>query len=250
MRSPAKLWLSVAFLMMFTFSSCKQKSDEPTPATDVTAIRILPIGASRVEGRSPAHESYRYDLWKLLVGAGKSFDFIGSQKDEYAYPNFNGQAFDREHQAQGGYTSAQILELLQNSIDQIVAESGAPEIVLLGTPGGNDGLRGLPFENAVKNTNAIIDLLQAANPEVTIIIEQAAPPLSTLSADVHESNNRMNEEVINIAAAQTTSTSKVITVDMFTGFSDALLADGVHYNSAGAKFIAERYFEVLKGLLN
>ncbi len=34
-------------------------------------------------------------------------------------------------------------------------------------------------------------------------------------------------------------------VDMATGFSDALLADEVHYNQAGAGFVADRYYPVL-----
>ncbi|OJJ18753.1 hypothetical protein BKI52_24445 [marine bacterium AO1-C] len=236
------------FLSIMVFSSCNQESADPTPTSNQTIGRILPIGASRVQGKRPDHESYRYDLWKMLVNAEKNFDFIGSQIDESTYLTFQGKEFDKEHQGRGGFTSVQILELLRNTIDQIVAELGVPDVVLLGTPGGNDGLQGLPFENAVQNTHAIIDLLQATNPNVTIIIEQAAPPRSTLSKELIADNERMNEEVINIAAAQTTSTSKVITVDMYTGFSDALLADGVHYNAAGARFIAERYFETLNNL--
>ena len=36
---------------------------------------------------------------------------------------------------------------------------------------------------------------------------------------------------------------------MYTGFNDSLLADDVHYNEDGAKFIAERYFDVLVNIL-
>lgn len=38
-------------------------------------------------------------------------------------------------------------------------------------------------------------------------------------------------------------------VDMYTGFTEAMLADGVHDNEAGAVFIAKRYREVLTGVL-
>lgn len=33
---------------------------------------------------------------------------------------------------------------------------------------------------------------------------------------------------------------------MFTGFTDGLVADDVHYNGVGAQFIADRYYSVLE----
>ena len=36
---------------------------------------------------------------------------------------------------------------------------------------------------------------------------------------------------------------------MFTGFTDSLFADYVHYNEAGADFIADRYYTVLENIL-
>ena len=36
---------------------------------------------------------------------------------------------------------------------------------------------------------------------------------------------------------------------MFSGFNYNLLADEVHYNEDGAKFIAGRYFDLLVGIL-
>ena len=61
--------------------------------------------------------------------------------------------------------------------------------------------------------------------------------------------DQMQSEVLNIAVNQTTATSQVIAIDMFTGFNDGLLADDVHYNEAGAEFIANRYYNVLVNIL-
>lgn len=47
----------------------------------------------------------------------------------------------------------------------------------------------------------------------------------------------------------TDDSSQVIAVDMFTGFTDSLLADEVHYNEAGADFIASRYYTLLENIL-
>ena len=46
-----------------------------------------------------------------------------------------------------------------------------------------------------------------------------------------------------------TQTSQIVVVDMFSGFHDGYLADDIHYNNAGAKFIAYRYFQVLEQIM-
>lgn len=247
-----KSLLYFILFLVFVLSACdNNEGNEPTPTaiTNPNGTKILPLGASRVAGARPSYESYRYELWKKLVDGGKSFDFIGSIRDEASYPTYKNQNFDNDHEGRGGATAGQVLEGLTETIDEIVSQSGVPEIVLLSSPGGNDGLQNLSFDEAVKNVNAIIDLLQAKNPNITVIIEQMAPPNSSADAVLKTYLKRMNTEVVNIANAQTTSTSKVITVDMNTGFTDAMLADPVHYNEAGAKFIAERYYAAIKDLV-
>ena len=97
------------------------------------------------------------------------------------------------------------------------------------------------------NINAIIDILQDANPNVAIIVEQLAPGQSAImTGDLLTYFNNIQIDIVTIAAAQTTANSTVTAVDMFTGFSDELLADEVHYNEAGAQFIADRYFTALE----
>ncbi|OJJ20118.1 hypothetical protein BKI52_16735 [marine bacterium AO1-C] len=237
--------------LILTFASCNDKIGDPTPTSipNPNATKILPIGASRVEGARPTYESYRYELWKLLVDGKKNVDFIGSITDEASYPVYQSLSFDNNHEGRGGLTSGEILSSISHRLDEIVTANGIPEIVLFSSPGGNDGLQNLSYDDAVKNVNDIIDLLQAKNPNVTIIIEQMAPPSSNSTDALKNYLTRMNTEVVNIAAAQTTNASKVITVDMNTGFTDALLADQVHYNEAGAKFIAERYYAAIKDLV-
>ncbi len=106
------------------------------------------------------------------------------------------------------------------------------------------------FDETVANLNAIIDLLQERNPNVTILIEELAPGMSSfMTPELTQNFERMQEVVIDIAAQQTTGNARVLTVDMFTGFNDSLLADEVHYNEAGAQFVAERYHDILKDLL-
>lgn len=55
--------------------------------------------------------------------------------------------------------------------------------------------------------------------------------------------NDFNSQIVSIANSLTTNTSKVIALDMNTNFNESYLADDVHYNEAGAKFIADIYFD-------
>ena len=167
--------------------------------------------------------------------------------DPAAYPDFLGLNFDVDHEGRGGWTSGQILANINNWL----MLTGAPDIVLFSSPGGNDALQGLSYNQVISNINDIIDTIQASNPNVTIIIEQLAPARSDLmTTELANYFNQIQQDVISIAAQQSTSDSKVITVDMATGFKDSFLADDVHYNETGARFIANQYYNVLINILD
>ncbi len=208
---------------------------------------ILILGASRVEGNRPVYESFRYELWKDLVENNYTFDFLGVETDPADYPLVNSLAFDSDHEGRGGWTSGQILSELPNSLSQL----SSPDIVLFSSPGGNDALNGMSYDDAIVNINAIIDLLQANNPSVTIIIEQMAPTRSdVMTSQLSTYLTALRQDVSQMAINHTTSTSSVVAIDMESGFSDSLLADEVHYNEAGAIFIADRYYALLSTILN
>jgi len=240
-----KAWV----LVTLVFLSC---SDSSETAMEEQLIplnaknKIMPLGASRVDGARPEYESYRYELWKLLVEGNIEFDFIGTNRDDANYPDFMGLSFDRDHEGRGGINSSEI----RAEINGWLRESGVPDIVLFSSPGGNDDLSVISYEGVLENINAIVDAIQAINPNATIIIEQAAPPMTGEQTSEFLANyNRIIADVVRIAEQQSTSTSKVLTVDMATGFTDAMLADDVHYNALGAQFIAQQYFSVLQGIL-
>lgn len=229
-------------------STANSGSASPSPTTDSIpgATTIMPLGASRVEGNRPEYESFRYPLWVLLVESGREVNFVGTRYDEAAYPDVNNVGFDRDHQGTGGWTSGQIRDALPGWLEEV----GAPDIVILSAPGGNDALEGLPFDDAIANVNAIIDQIQEANPEVTILIEKIAPTHSDMLDD--DSNlsdflSRMQAAVPTIASDQTSASSQVLAVDVATDFTNAyLVEDQVHYNEAGASFVADTHYAVLE----
>ena len=241
--------LFFAFLTIFLILSCG-KDDGPTiddNSLNNSINKIMPLGASRVEGNRPDFESYRYELWKLLIDGNWDFDFIGSEDDSAFYPDYSGLSFDNDHEGRGGWTSGDILGGINDWLD----ETGSPDIVLFSSPGGNDALQGLPYDEAIANINEIIDALQVNNPNVTIIMDQFAPARSDLMTPQLTSYfEQINEDVITIASEQSTNTSSVLIVDMATDFEDSLLADDVHYNEAGATFVASRYYNILVNILN
>ena len=236
---------TVFLVLILSFCSCKSDDgigiDPNSEPND--GLKIMPLGASRVEGDRPEFESYRYELWKLMVDAGWEFDYIGTREDEASYPSHSNRNFDLDHEGRGGWTSGQILA----GLDSWMQSAGVPDIVLFSSPAGNDALEGLDYEQAIDNINSAIDMIQAANADVTIIIEQLAPGQSEImTGDLLTYFNDIQADILKVASTQTTSTSKVIAVDMFSGFTDELLADDVHYNEAGARFVAARYFAALE----
>ena len=68
-------------------------------------------------------------------------------------------------------------------------------------------------------------------PELTAIFDQAVLDVET------------------IAQEQPNDDSQVIPVNMYDGSQDRYLSDDIHYSEEGAKFIAERYYEVLQTVL-
>jgi len=236
--------LTILFFILFV--SCNEEGDiQPKPQSN-SINKILNLGASRVEGGRPEYESYRYELWKKLKENDLIFDFIGTQTDESTYPQFNNMMFDCDHEGRGGWTSGDILEELYNWL----SVTGPPDIVLFSSPAGNDALEGLSYTQAITNVNGIIDIIQDFNPNTTIIIEQMAPARSDImTSELTNFLEQIKKDILTIAESKTTAKSEVIAVDMYSGFNDSLLADDVHYNEDGAKFIAVRYFDLLVSIL-
>ena len=161
-----------------------------------------------------------------------NFDFIGTQVDNGSYEDYDGQNFDADHEGSGGYESEDVL----NAIDEVLQNIQTPNIVLLSI-GGN------PPSEPISNINLLVDKLQAHNSAITIFIEQIAPANNaTMTMNLTTNINEFNSQIVLLASSLTTSSSKVIALDMNTNFDESYLADDVHYNELGAKFIADIYF--------
>ena len=241
-----KIWALIGFVMVGLISCGDEPIVQTNTNTNTTINKIMALGASRVEGNRPQYESFRYETWKDLIENNYSIDFIGTQNDPASYPVIENFNFDPDHQGRGGWTTGDILDQLESDLDL----AGTPDVVLFSSPGGNDALQNLPYDEAIGNINEILDILQEVNPNVTLIIEQMAPGRTDImTEDLLSYFNQLQDEILIIAKNKATTTSQVIAVDMFSGFTDAMLADDVHYNTKGAMFIAQRYYDVLTQVL-
>lgn len=212
----------------------------PDGSPQASALKILPLGDSRVEGDRPDHESYRYELWKMLTDNNIDFDFVGTKMDKANYPDHQGLAFDTDHEGTGGATT----DFLLDGIDETL-EDEIPDLVLLGI-GGNDLNNGTSIEDTIANIAQLIDGIQLKSPNVTIILEQIAPAKSTfMTAERYATLEAFNTEIQKLANDKSSEASEVVTVDMALDWSDDYLADDLHYNEMGAAVVASRYYKVL-----
>lgn len=212
-----KISLSYALFLLIIISSCKKYNEQ----------------------ENDSYESYRYELWKNLIDNNYNFDFIGREKDYGTYPLYAGLEFDNDHEGSGGFESEDVLA----NIDEILTTIASPDIVLLSI-GGNDLLDGgNPPSEPIANIVELVGKLQTHNSNITIFLERIAPANNeTMTSSLTNKLNDFNSQIVSIANSLTTNTSKVIALDMNTNFNESYLADDVHYNELGAKFIADIYF--------
>ncbi|MEW7291852.1 SGNH/GDSL hydrolase family protein [Aquimarina sp. 2304DJ70-9] len=231
---------ALVFLGLLITISCSEDDNNIPNPTVGSGIKIMPLGDSRIEGARPEFESYRYELWKNLVTNNWEFDFTGPLKDDASYPQFMNMSFDNDHAGVGGFTTRDIINNIQEALT-----SGTPDVVLIGI-GGNDLTGGSTVSNAITNINQIIDILQGSNNNITIFLEQIAPGRSDfMTPEFTALFNEFNSSITGVGDQQTTTTSKVIVVDMATGWKDTYMADEVHYNVEGAKVVADRYYNAI-----
>lgn len=235
----------IGFLFLTLVACTNTDDDNPTLVTN-DGLKILNFGDSRVDGAPPEFESYRYELWKKLVQNDWEIDFVGPYQDDFNYPIVNGMPFDPDHAGVGGYQTTDGLDV----IDVLLERLPQLDVVLMDL-GGNDLLEGRSVDATIANVNQLIDIIQAEYPNVTIFVEQIAPGISSImTAELTPLFNDFNAQIAQVASQQTSTSSKVIAIDMYTGFTDAYLADALHYNEAGAKFVADRYYTAMDANIN
>ena len=123
--------------------------------------------------------------------------------------------------------------LLKQPVDIFVLELGA-----------NDGLRGLPVPQTVKNLQAIIDRVKAKYPDAKMVLAGMQVPPNMGAKYASDFKNMFPE-----LAKKNQMALIPFLLDKVGGVPKLNQADGIHPTAEGDKILAENVWVVLKGLL-
>jgi len=194
--------------------------------------KILPLGDS-ITANVTTH-SYRYYLWNLLQAEGYNVDFVGNQINQ-KYANF-----DPDHEGHSGWRADEIAASLPGWL-----KNYTPDIVLLHI-GHNDFFQSQPGDSTLDEIKDIIDLLQADNPKVTILLAQIVYPNWP-----HAKWTAFNKQIPDLATSKTTAESLVIPVNQNEFFIPAEdTFDKAHPNDGGNLKIAQQWYKSIVSLLS
>jgi len=208
-------------------------------------ISILPLGDSITQSHSTQY-SYRYSLWKMLLDEEVVFDFIGMQTGQVNgspdWPDYLGQSFDYNHEGHAGWRTDEILNGRDGGDPNVKLAtwltSYTPDIALLHI-GTVDVMDGSSAASTAGYIGQIIDLLQADNSDVTILL---AKLIGATSTSLNAGILAINATIDGIAANKTTATSQVLVVDQYSGFDPAVDTwDGIHPDLSGEQKIAQKW---------
>lgn len=225
--------------------------------TPTQPISIVALGDS-ITHADNGRNSYRRDLWNLLVEAGYPVDFVGTQNTTQGRQPFPDSNFDPDHEARWGWRTDEILNGRPS-----VPDSGklsdwltqyTPDVALVHL-GSNDAFQGNSAKSTIEELRQVIQILRADNPNVTIFLAQIISVVNRVSPVRDQTRNErvmeLNALIPALVESEDSAESPVILVDQFTGF-DAVADnyDGVHPNLEGEAKMAARWFEALDPYLD
>jgi acyl-CoA thioesterase-1 len=119
-----------------------------------------------------------------------------------------------------------------------------PVDVLVLALGANDGLRGLPVDNAKQNLQAIIDRTRGKYPQVKVVLAGMRVP-SNLGREYTSRFRAIFPEL-----AETNNAALIpFLLEGVGGVSELNLPDGIHPTAEGQKIVAENVWKVLEPVL-
>lgn len=209
-----------------------------------TTIKILPLGDSITEG-TPF--TYRYALYKKLKETNLSFDLVGSMHNRNHYPG----EWDSDNEGHSGWTTHDISEHLDFWLegytpDVVLLHIGTNDVAQIAFSIYNPFIEDLDLNDSLASLKEIIKKLRRSNPSVTVYLAKILPIIDpNTQSKIPSLLAAWNVQMEIVAETLSTNTSPIYLVDMYSGFSDANLTDGVHPNENGATKMAEKWVEAL-----
>ena len=234
-------------------------------ATGVNQLgNLLLVGDSITEGRngvSPSENGYswRYFFWKRCADYAVGHQFVGtrtSNKDgTVTYPGYLGQTFTNRHEAIWGTTANEREANLDAGLNTMAGSASTPDTVVMFV-GGNGVSAGTTVDAAqiadiASDISSMINMVQGevsgvtGNPNVTVYLVSILPRFPGTTPDGRNANGftALNNAMAAMPAAQSTATSKVRYLDLFSAMNhSSYYYDGTHPGAAGADRLAELIF--------
>ncbi len=236
------MWLLLAAFILIVIS---------VGAVDATT-RIVPLGDSLTKGMLDTddggmHPTYRYWLWNKLRSNGYDVDFVGS----WNVPNFP-VSFDKDNEGHGGYRIAGIVDGVGTGGKLSTWLSGYyPDmaLVLIGT---NDVLANTPMSDRFAAYDRLISTLRARNPKITLVLAKL-PPTGDSYRNTNSGLIEFNNRLPSWASSRSTSSSRIVVVDLYSGFDGRSDNQGpryIHPDESGEKKIADRFYAAMTPYLS
>ncbi len=223
-----------------------------------TPYKILCLGDSITHAET-SQASYRYPLWKKLIDADISFDYVGTMtrnrgKGEPPHPDYKGRQFDKDHEGHFAWRVDEVLNGVPYTPD---TGSGSLKdwletydvdiaLVHLGT---NDAFHRQSNDSTREELKAIVGTLRLDNPQVVVMLAQVIP--TSRSPGDAAAVVALNGVIQDVVTELHVEHAPVILVDQFSGFDAATdTYDAVHPNAAGEEKMAQRWFEAIKAYVD
>jgi acyl-CoA thioesterase-1 len=241
-----------------------QTSALPTPEQDAygmiaaaATVRVMPFGASIVEGvslslPSPSHDltnpqgCWRAYLQKALKDANTlNFDMVGS-KNGPSECKLAGQVvdFDKDNE---GHSGAKVQEYVANGNLTGWLRNANPQIIMMHV-GTNDIKASRTTDQIIGDYTTLLNQMRAQNANIQLLIMKLIPLRSGDNTKEQVAEvPKLNDAISKWATAKTQKNSPITVVDTYTGFNaDTMTADGTHPNEEGNKLMSSRLFKPLQ----
>ncbi len=211
-------------------------SVEPAAAGGPDAPRIMAIGDSVTMGATD-RVGWRYPFQTQMRNNNCTYDMVGpdSYLTNEVRPDTVRAGFDHDHEAEGRRDSTNIGGQLRQSAPRF-----KPDVAML-YMSVQDITADIAPDRAADGLSGIVARLREGNPNVTVFVARIAPPRPSLVTRT----NQHNTALANRASQLSNATSRVIAVDMATGWTFGVHAtsdDYVHPAAAGDQLIGNRFF--------
>jgi len=217
----------------------------PCPDMPGAVCNIMPVGDSITEGCcTPPSGGYRIELYRQALLNQKNITFVGTLTN--GPDTVAGQSFPKKHEGHGGWKISQIAGVIDNAI-----ATSDPHIILLkiGTNdiNGNDNIATAP-----NRLRSLIDQITTDAPEALLVVSAIIP---TTNDGTNQKVQPYNAAIQVEAEAAAAEGKHVVFLDNYTVYTDhsdyktALMADGLHPNTAGYEVLGQSFYDLISELL-